>query len=74
MRIVKEKASILNGLVISIKLIRYDGEADGFAVRVTRPNESVKYIYKFPADRAQVFKAVLTQIGKVNANSIGGRR
>ena len=71
----KNSSRQLHGLVISIKPIRYDGELDGYAVRITRPDQSVKYIYKFPTDRAGVLSVVLTQIGKLNsANPASGKR
>lgn len=63
MRFKNKKASVLKGLVIRIKPIRYEGELSGFEVSITQANKSVKYIYQFPASRTEVFKAVLTQIG-----------
>lgn len=65
----------LQNFVISIKPIRYSGELDGYRVRITRPDQSVNYIYRFPMDRASVLKVVLTQIGKIaSANPSSGRR
>lgn len=65
----------LRGLAISIKPIRYDGELDGYSVRVTRPDQSVKYIYRFPTDRASVLNVVLIQIGKLDSEDpSSGRR
>ena len=71
----KNSSIHLRGLVISIKTIRCDGELDGYSVRVTRPDQSVKYIYRFPADRASVLNVVLTQIGNLDSENLtSGRR
>ena len=65
----------LQGLVISIKPIRCDGELDGYSVRITRPDQSVKYIYRFPTDRASILSVVLTQIGNLDSENLtSGRR
>ena len=58
----KVSACKLHKLRISIKPIRHNGEANGFAVVVAHGGAVAKWIYRFPIDRAEVLNAVLTRI------------
>lgn len=73
MAIKKVSTCVLQGLVISIRSIRYE-EAGGFAVRITQYGKTVNWIYRFPTDRVAVLNAVLTQIGNERGDSHYRRR
>lgn len=69
----RKKPCALQNILIRIRPVR-DKEAGGFEVRITQCGKTVKYIYRFPMERAQVIKLVLNQIGTKDAHSNSGRR
>lgn len=64
----KINSCVLKNFIVSLRPLKYDGESNGYAVRVTQRNGSVKYIYRFPSDRIDVINGILNRI-KVNDDS-----